>query len=260
MRKPEGATRWSTMPIAMTAATHVLALETSSERLSVALASGDARFHRSIQEGTRHSEHILVLINALLDDAGVALSELDAIAFGAGPGAFTGVRLGCGVAQGLALARDIPVVAVNSLQALAEACGCGANAAAPTAESRIVTAIDARLGEVYFATWLGAPGAWRVDLETALAKPETLPIPSGLGWIGCGSAFAAHGPALRERLGASLLAVSSVDPPDAQAVLEIALVDIAAGRASAPEIALPLYVRNKVALTIAEREARIAAK
>ncbi|MFN0300774.1 MAG: tRNA (adenosine(37)-N6)-threonylcarbamoyltransferase complex dimerization subunit type 1 TsaB [Burkholderiales bacterium] len=245
----------------MTAAKkHVLALETSSERLSVALAAGNARFHRCIQEGTRHSEHILVMINSLLDDAGVALADLDAIAFGAGPGAFTGVRLGCGVAQGLALARDIPVVAVNALQALAEACARGAHKASPTVESRIVTAIDARLGEVYFAAWSGVPGAWRVDLETALAKPGMLSIPSGSGWIGCGSAFAAHGPAIRERLGAALDAVSSVDPPDARAVLEIALVEFAAGRASAPEFALPLYVRNKVAFTIAEREARMATR
>ncbi len=248
------------MLVAMAAAKHVLALETSSERLSVALAAGNVRFHRCIEEGTRHSEHILVLINALLDDACVALADLDAIAFGAGPGAFTGVRLGCGVAQGLALARDIPVVAVNSLQALAEACGRGAHPAPAGVDSRIVTAIDARLGEVYFATWQGVPGSWRVDWETLLAKPALLPIPHGSGWIGCGSAFAAHGPAIRERLGASLEAVSSVEPPDARAVLEIALVDIAAGRASAPEFALPLYVRNKVAFTIAEREARMATK
>ncbi len=244
----------------MIAAPTVLAIETSSEQLSVALLSGGERFHRSMEEGVRHSEHILEEIRNLLKEAGVDLSQLNAVAFGAGPGAFTGVRLGCGVAQGLALALGLPVVAVNSLQALAEACSQEPSGHPRAATSRIVTAIDARLGEVYYSAWHGASGNWCAELETLVAKPAALPIPSGTGWIGCGNAFAVHGDAMRERLGDAVAAVPSVAPPNALAVLDIALVEFAAGRATAPELALPLYIRDKVALTVAERAARAVAK
>jgi tRNA threonylcarbamoyladenosine biosynthesis protein TsaB len=240
------------MPGEMVAAKSVLAIETSSERLSVALSYAGTRLHRALAEGIRHSEHILVVIQSMLDEAGMSLARLDAIAFGAGPGAFTGVRLGCGVAQGLALARDVPVVAVNSLQALAH--GQQHHGA------RIVTAIDARLGEVYFAAWERKANTWRPHVATCLGKPAALPVPEGSGWIGCGSAFAMHVEVLRERFGASIATVSSVAPPDAQDVLDIGLVELAAGRATAPEFALPLYVRDKVALTVVERAERAAIK
>ncbi len=242
----------------MNAAPNVLALETSSERLSVALASGGGRWHRSHEEGTRHSEHILVAIDALLNEAGVSLGQLDAIAFGAGPGAFTGVRLGCGVAQGLALALGRPVVAVNSLQALAQVCGQTPVEHSRTTVQRILTAIDARLGEVYVAAWEGVSGSWSAKLEPALAKPDALPIPSGTGWIGCGNAFAIHGDAIRARLGDMIANVPSLAPPDALGVLDIALAEFAAGRATAPELALPIYIRDKVALTVTERMAKAA--
>ena len=240
------------MPLEMLAAKSVLAIETSSERLSVALAAGGTHRHRAIHEGVRHSEHILVVIQALLDEAGLTPARLDAIAFGAGPGAFTGVRLGCGVAQGLALACDLPVVAVNSLQGLAEG--------EPGGRSRVVTAIDARLGEVYYAAWERDGNAWRAQMASCLGKPEALPMPAGSGWVGCGSAFVVYGEALRRHFGEQLDAVSSTAPPDAAGVLAIALIEFAAGRATAPEHALPIYVRDKVALTVAERAAKVSPK
>ncbi len=242
----------------MNAAPNVLALETSSERLSVALASGDARWNRSLEEGTRHSEHILIAIDALLSDAGLSLGALDAIAFGAGPGAFTGVRLGCGVAQGLALALGCPVVAVNSLQALAQGCSQPRGERSQSSVQRILTVIDARLGEVYVAGWEGVSGSWVARLEPTLAKPDALPIPTGTGWIGCGNAFAMHGDAIRARLGDLIANVPSLAPPDALGVLDIALAEFAAGRATTPELALPIYIRDKVALTVTERVARAA--
>jgi tRNA threonylcarbamoyladenosine biosynthesis protein TsaB len=240
------------MRIEMVAAKSVLAIETSSERLSVALSCAGSRWHRASAEGVRHSEHILVVIQSMLDEAGVTLARLDAVAFGAGPGAFTGVRLGCGVAQGLALARDLPVVAVNSLQALAHGQhGRG---------SRIVTAIDARLGEVYFAAWERTADTWHPHVATCLGKAEVLPLPDGLGWTGCGNAFAVYGEALSKRLAGKIDSVSSLAPPDALGVLDIALVELATGRATAPEFALPIYVRDKVAMTVAERAERAAGK
>ena len=247
-----GRTCWSTIPTEMVAAKSVLAIETSSERLSVALSFAGALRHRAIHEGVRHSEHILLVIQALLDEAGITPRRLDALAFGAGPGAFTGVRLGCGVAQGLALACDLPVVAVNSLQVLAQG--------DPGGHSHIVSAIDARLGEVYFAAWQRVDNAWHPHIGACLGKPEALPVPQGLDWMGCGSAFGVHGEALGKLLAGKLTAVSSIAPPDAKDVLAIALIEFAAGRATAPEFALPIYVRDKVALTVAERAAKAGIK
>ena len=125
----------------------ILAFDTSTGACAVALGDGTRWSERSEHTGSRHSELLLPMIRALLSEGGITLSQLDGIAFGSGPGSFTGLRIACGVAQGLALAADLPVVGVTSLEAIAEAVH------ATHRSTRVVTALDARMQEVYFAAF-----------------------------------------------------------------------------------------------------------
>lgn len=171
------------------------------------------------------------------------VSGMDAIAFGAGPGAFTGVRLACSIAQGLALGVDRPVAPVGSLRALAADC-----------EARnIYCAMDARMGEVYVAQYRRDDMGMLVEVQAPeIHPPESLPLPVGNGpWHGVGTAFGAYADAMRARLGDALARTDAQVVPQAAAVARLA--------AAAPEtwidpaLAAPLYVRDRVALTVEER-------
>lgn len=243
----------------MSAPLNILALETSTERLSVALSVAGQVLVEQLAEPAPHSERILNVVRALMDAADIGVAALHGVAFGAGPGAFTGVRLGCGVAQGIALARDIPVVAVNSLQALAQGCIDASVATAHSGCFDIFTANDARLQEVYYAGWRVEANGWRELVQTALARPEAVEVPPDGTWIGCGSGFAQYAQALQARLGPRLARIAPVTHPDARAILHLATAALRRGEGVAPEHALPIYVRNKVALTIEERDAERAA-
>jgi tRNA threonylcarbamoyladenosine biosynthesis protein TsaB len=221
----------------------LLAFESSCERASVALnLDGDIRVRR-LDGHANHSEHMLALVRSLLADAGLGVSALDAVAFGAGPGAFTGLRLACGVAQGLALGAGLGVIPVCSLAALAMQ--------SPLPQVLAVT--DARMGEIYHGRY-GVENDAVVELfAPACCAPAALPCPEG-EWFGLGSGFAAYG----EALAPVRAALAGCDPqavPTAEAVSRLA-----AGRGRAGiipvEQAVPLYVRDKVALTVAERLAR----
>lgn len=247
---------------------NILAFETSTERLSVALAI-DGRVRVEHFADAPHSERILHVVRTLLDSAGATTTALHGVAFGAGPGAFTGVRLGCGVAQGIALAHDLPVVAVNSLHALAQSYVTATNASSPLSRSSAASASfdaailaisDARLHEVYYAGWELAGDTWRESLPTALARPAEIAVPSAGQWIGCGSGFGVYRDTLCARLGPRLASIADVTHPDAGAVLAIAAAALRRGEGVAPEHALPIYVRDKVALTSAERAAKVAAQ
>ena len=149
---------------------NLLALDTSTEFLSLALQLGD-KWARNILTHSQHagnasSELILPQIQALLDSANVKLSDLDGIAFGAGPGAFTGVRIACGVAQGLGFGANIPVVGVNTLLALAEASG----------EDQVIACLDARMGEIYHAAFEKKNDKWIEISATKVCKPEAAPV------------------------------------------------------------------------------------
>lgn len=229
------------------AGVNLLAFETATRRLSVAVWRNGALSEKSADLPQRGSEVLLPWANELLAGAGLTLRQLDGIAFGAGPGGFTGLRLSCGIAQGLAWGLDRPVAPVSSLAALALAAGDG----------RILACLDARMDEVYLA-------AYRVAGETAVEvlSPQvgagaTAPLPDGAGWRGAGDGFATpHGAALRARLGARLLGVTADAYPTAGAVARLAAPVLAAGGGVPARAAQPLYVRDKVALTTAERLAR----
>jgi tRNA threonylcarbamoyladenosine biosynthesis protein TsaB len=222
---------------------NLLAIETSSDFCSVAARRGGAMFSRHEPAGQRHGERVIPMIDAVLAEAGLALADVEGIAYGAGPGSFTGLRIACGVTQGLALARGIPVVGIVTLLALAAEAG----------QNRVVACIDARMGEVYHAAYRRAGGRWQEIVAPALCKPEDVPVAGGGGWLGCGSGFAAHRERLVSRYGSALAAVRPDLVPTARAVLELAVPVFEAGQGGDAASATPLYVRDKVALKTSER-------
>ena len=224
----------------------ILAIETSGERGSVALLADDMLFEQALEGHARHSEHLLPTIRQLLAEAGLSLQQLDALAFGAGPGAFTGLRLACGVVQGLALGAQRPVVAVGSLQALA--------LEAP--QGPVLVAADARMGEIYSAAYLNDGLEPLEILAPRCAPPEDLRLPNEGSWIGVGSGFAAYPERIPLFLRQSLTALHAERAPTARAVARLAARRAARGEALDAIRAAPLYVRDKVALTTAERLAR----
>jgi tRNA threonylcarbamoyladenosine biosynthesis protein TsaB len=224
----------------------LLAIETSTEACSVALwLDGDVRERFEIAP-RRHAELTLPWAEQLLADAGVAKSQLDAIAIGRGPGAFTGVRLAIAIGQGIALALDRPMVPVSTLAALA------LQAPGP----RVLAAIDARMGEVYAATFeLREGDAIALDAERVTA-PDAVQLPGeGDGWHGVGTGFAAQEHALAARLRACLASIDASALPHAADVARLGALAFTRGEAVAPELAEPAYLRNNVALTIAEQQA-----
>lgn len=224
----------------------VLALDTSSEYCSVALWQDGAVTQRAELVGQKHSELLMAMLDALLRDSGLAIKDVDGLAFGKGPGSFTGVRIACGVAQGLALGAALPVAGVCTLQAVAEASGM----------SRVIAALDARMGELYLAAYEKRDGVWFAVAEPCLCKPGEAPDLPGAGWFGAGSGFAAHGAVLQARYGGQLQGVDGSIVPQAGAIATLAAAQFALGAGADAALALPLYLRDKVALKTAEREAR----
>ena len=221
----------------------ILALECSTEYLSIALRSGVHVVSRAERAGQRHTELLLPMVAAVLAEANMSMSDLDGIAFGAGPGSFTGLRIACGVAQGLAFGADLPVIGVSTLLALA--------AASPA--SRVVVALDARMGEIYLAGYEKVNGEWKTIISPCLTQPDVVPPLPGANWYGAGSGFAAHGEALRACYGDQLIEIDSEVYPPAIHIAALAEVMFAAGQHVPAAQALPIYVRDKVALTERER-------
>lgn len=224
----------------------ILALDTSTEWCSVAAGSGAAWCGRDELAVDSHSERALALIDAVLVDAGWRLTDLDGIAFGAGPGSFTGLRVGCGLAQGLALGADLPLVPVPTLLALALAAGTAHGA------TRVVACLDARMREVYVASVERGEGGWAESEPARVLVPAQIAPPDGAGWLGAGNGFAAY-PQLGRQL--ALARVDAVARPTAQAIGALAQPRLAAGEGVAAGDALPIYVRHRVALTVSERAA-----
>jgi tRNA threonylcarbamoyladenosine biosynthesis protein TsaB len=222
----------------------LLALETSTEFCSVALWRDGEVVERCELVGQKHSEVLIEMIDTLLRENGEKLKRLDGIAFGKGPGSFTGVRIACGATQGLALGANLPVVGVSTLEALAEATG----------RNRVVAALDARMNELYLAAYESRDGAWQTAIEPCLCKPEEAPIPDGDGWFGAGSGFAVQGEAIGNRYAGRLDAVDGTLIPRASSIARIASVRFERGEGLDAEFALPLYLRDKVALKTHERE------
>ena len=229
----------------------LLALDTSTEYLSLALLLDGKVISRGLLAGQTHSQRILPLLRELLNEAGVELNDLDGVAFGAGPGSFTGLRIGCGVAQGLAFGADLPVIGVSTLLALAEDVSDA---------DKVVACLDARMGEVYYAAYEKTATGWEEVVAPGLYAPTDVPMIPGTGWTAAGSGWRAYGAAL-DQIYAEHVNHRLPDVfPQAAAIARLAQPGFVAGLGRPASEAAPIYIRNKVAMTIREREARTASQ
>ena len=220
----------------------IAALETSTEWCSVALWTDGEIAGLERRADHRHAEMALPMLRQLLARCGSGVDALDAIAFGAGPGSFTGLRIACGIAQGLAIARNLPLLGVSTLDAVAEESGA----------AQVVVCLDARMREVYYACLERTGGEWRSAVTAVCVSPTAVLRPPGDGWCGCGSGFAAY-PDVLARVVERVLADVH---PGAVAIARLAARRFACGEGVDPALAAPVYLRDKVAMTIQERGAR----
>ncbi|RNF27946.1 peptidase [Massilia aurea] len=230
----------------------ILAIETSAELASCALLVGDNVIVRSTPGVRSHSQSVLPMVQELLNEAGIALADCDAVAFGAGPGSFTGVRTACGVAQGLAYGAKLPVLPLVTLEAMAEACR------AATGAGEVLAVLDARMGEVYWAQYRFLDGGWSEVVAPTLSAPQDVaPLAAG-GLQACGNGFAEYADAFA---GKPFVQTALPDiVPHARELALLARAALAAGQGVPAAQAQPIYLRNKVAYTSAERQAINQAK
>ncbi|WP_332878762.1 tRNA (adenosine(37)-N6)-threonylcarbamoyltransferase complex dimerization subunit type 1 TsaB [Massilia sp. S19_KUP03_FR1] len=229
----------------------LLAIETSSELASCALLVGEAITTRESSGVRTHSQAILPMVQDLLAAAHIKLAEVDAIVFGAGPGSFTGVRTACGIAQGLAFGAGLPVLPLVTLDAMALACRAAVGA------SDVLVVLDARMGEVYWAQYRYADG-WQTVVAPALCAPEAVTPVAVSGLVACGNGLAAYPAAFADR---SFAVGALVDvQPHARELVRLGATALAAGQGVDAAAAQPLYLRNKIAYTSAERQVINAAK
>jgi tRNA threonylcarbamoyladenosine biosynthesis protein TsaB len=220
----------------------LLAIETASDACSCALLVDGDCFERYRVAPRQHAELVLSMVQELLDEARLELANLDALAFGRGPGSFTGLRVAAGVIQGLAYGADLPVVPVSSLQALAQ------GARRESGSARVLAAFDARMGEVYWGVYEDhGRGLMTACMDDLAVAPEAVPLPRGGGWLGAGQGWGAYSRVLAERIGEKL---SGTEPDRLTRAVDVATLARAAhgrGESVSAARALPVYVRNTVA-------------
>lgn len=224
---------------------NLLAFDTSTDTLFIALQRGTALWQHQAAGGANSSATLLPSIQQGLQALDLQFADLDAIVFGRGPGSFTGLRTACAIAQGLALGAGKPLLPVDTLLAVAE------EAREQHGLADVMAVLDARMSEVYHAGYRWADGLWHATHALGLCAPEALQVPEGLSVVGNAQA------AYAERLAPQ--AAHRVALPTATALLRLAPRLMADGHLVDASYALPLYIRDKVALTTAEREAARAA-
>jgi tRNA threonylcarbamoyladenosine biosynthesis protein TsaB len=215
----------------------LLALESATESCSVALRDGDAVYARSQLAPREHAALLLPMVEAVLAEAGLTLAGLDAVAFGRGPGSFTGVRIAASVTQGLAFAADLPVLPVSTLAALAQ------GAWREHGAHRVAAAIDARMGEVYWGLYREQDGVMVADGEEGVFAPDQVPLPAA-DVTGVGSGWATYGDALAQRC--DVAAYYGDRYPQAADILVLGAAAWRAGKAVDAALAQPVYLRDKV--------------
>src|SRR5450830_441083 len=224
----------------------ILAIETSTELASAALLYEGGLISRESLGVQTHSETILPMVQQLLAEAGIALSRCDAIAFGVGPGSFTGVRTACGVVQGLAFGADLPVAPVVTLEAMAQACLEQVRA------SEVLAVLDARMGEVYWAQYRHDDAGWQSVIAPTLSAAREVVVTGPVQACGNGLAAYAQDFALQVFARGGMPQLM----PHARQVATLGNIVVAQRRTVSAQQAQPLYLRNKVALTTAERQVR----
>jgi len=224
---------------------NLLAIETATECCSVALLSGERLIARSEIAPRRHAELLLPMCEDVLAEAGLARRDLDVIAVGRGPGAFTGVRLAISAAQGIAFALDIPVVPVSSLAALAMQ--------APDNGCDVLSIIDARMGEVYSALFRYSNGRVEQVTDETVGSAESLRLPAETALDVIGTGWTSYHASIPKLLPSPPRWAEGERYPQAADVARLAMPIAAAGGGIAAELVLPVYLRDKVALTLAEQ-------
>ena len=220
----------------------ILAIDTATEACSVALLNNQQQLAHFELCPREHTQRILPMVQDILQQGAVTLNDLDALAFGRGPGSFTGVRIGIGIAQGLALGADLPMIGVSTLKTMAQAAWRQQGA------TRVLAAIDARMGEVYWAEYQrDAQGIWQGEETEAVLSPESakerMAQLSG-EWAYVGTGWKAW-PELTENSHLSLTD-SGVELPAAEDMLALAVQALEAGETVAVESVEPTYLRNEV--------------
>ncbi len=233
------------LPPAAAQTLQLLAFDTATEWCTAALWRDGAVSVREVHAGQRHSDLLAPMLMDLLAEAGLGLRDLDGLAYGMGPGSFTGLRIACGVAQGLALGADLPVLGVSSLEAVAEECG----------GERVAVCLDARMREVYAGLYRRQQEGWQCLAGPRVCPPDQAPLPEEDAYVGAGSGFAAY-PELVARYAGRLARIEAAAIPHARAIARLAAPRFARGEGLPAEAAEPLYIRDKVALKIHERVIR----
>jgi tRNA threonylcarbamoyladenosine biosynthesis protein TsaB len=235
----------------------ILGIDTSSTWCSAALVRGPDVFARRAEVGNAHSDHLLTMVDAVLKEAALALPDCNAIAFAAGPGSFTGLRVACAAAQGLAFGASLRVASIGTLDAIAHSVA----SAEDLQSGSMLVAQDARMGEVYWSLLRMVDGRLRIVVEPSLASPASLrvvlheEIDAGSIDIGCGNAWQVHGAAMNGLVDR----VFHRETSDALDVARLGALALIEGRLIDADQASPIYVRNDVARTTLEREARARA-
>lgn len=235
--------------------TNILAIETATEACSVALLAGNDILHKFEHQPRQQARLVLPMADELLAEAGLTPGNLDAIAFGCGPGSFTGLRVAAAVTQGIAVVGDLPVLPVSTLAAIAQ------GAQRRHSEARVLAAIDARMQEVYWGVYrLNGEGLMELQGQEHVLPPAQVlaPAEKADGWCGAGSGWLAYAEALQSRLSGQGCAVRRVYEnvwPEAVDVLTLAVPLYATGRGLPAAQAIPTYLRDKVAKSRAERAA-----
>lgn len=216
----------------------ILAIDTATEACSAALLADDEIRERYELAPQRQAELILPMVDGLLAEAGIGLSGLDALAFGRGPGAFTGIRIAAGVTQGLAFGADLPVLPVSTLAALAQG--------AASLSRHLLCAIDARMDEIYWAAYDIRDGIPVPRGDEGVGVPDAVTITGGEKYYGVGSGWLAHETRLRNRLGDRYTGCEGERYPRARDMITLARIDFEAGRYVAAAEAAPVYLRDQV--------------
>jgi len=217
----------------------ILAIDAATEACSAALWVDGTLTERFEVIGRGHAGRLLPMADELLRAAGLTARDLDGIAFGRGPGGFTGLRVAAGVAQGLAAGADRPIVPVSNLAAVASSAGRASG------QGRVLACMDARMGQVYWAAYEDAGTIPRALGDERLSAPADVAPPTGAPWFGAGHGFSAY-PEVATRLGSVLSAVDAAVLPHAADMARIAAGELAAGRGLKPAQGLPVYLRDDV--------------
>lgn len=221
----------------------LLAIETATDACSAALLVDETIETRHVLAPREHARLIIPMIDELMREAGLTPTQLDAVAFGRGPGAFTGLRIAAGVTQGVAFAAGLPVVAVSTLAAMAQ------DVMDESAETRVIAALDARMGEVYWGAFAADTGGYACPLiDESVSAPETVPLPEGdETWFAAGSAWSVYAGVLDQRLEGRIGGRDAAQLPHARGIARLGAKMLSEGGGVRADQAQPVYLRDRVA-------------